>query len=573
VTAASDPGELALVLHTHLPYVRGHGVWPVGEEWLFQAWGTSWLPLTRMLEQLAEEGHRDLLTLGVTPLVAHQVRDRRLAQDLGTWLGGQVWRSEEQRWHHLMGPEVQSLSTFFWRRFATLLDYHEDVQHRGGLTAVWADLASRGVIELLGGPATHPYLPLQTDPALIDGQLATGLASHATWAGSRPTGLWPPELAYRPRGQVADATAVPDDVDEHGTPTLPRVGPELPGLEEHYARHGIDHVLVDAATLVRAAGGGDRDWTVRPEAPDPADGDPYEIVHDGVLIGDRDVVAYARDLSVAYHVWSPTAGYPGGEWYRDYFATGGYGVHPSWRVTDHDLPPDRKAPYVPSAAAAATERDAAHLHGVLREVLDPRPGELVVAAYDTELFGHWWFEGVDWLESLLRRVVRDPRLATTTLASRTARRPPTRRLELPESSWGYAKGHASWVTAETRPMWRALRDAEDLARATLAGGRGSGASRRQIGRELALLASSDWPFMATRGNSPGYAAERVHAHADQLRELCEAVATGTEDPERLAALAALDDAPADPAPLVDALDPAEPATALTRPGPAAASRR
>jgi 1,4-alpha-glucan branching enzyme len=574
---APPPGELALVLHTHLPYVKGHGVWPVGEEWLFQAWATSWLPLTRMLEQLAEDGHRDLLTLGVTPLVAHQVRDRRLAQDLGTWLGGQVWRSEEQRWHHLMGPEVQSLSTFFWRRFATLLDYHEDVQHRGGLTAVWADLAAQGVIELLGGPATHPYLPLQTDPGLIDGQLATGLASHAAWARHRPTGLWPPELAYRPRGRAADATATPVAVDEQGTPTLPRTGPELPGLEEHYARHGIDHVLVDAATLVRAAGGEDRDWTVRPEVPDPAEGDAYEVVHDGVLIGDSDVVAFARDLSVAYHVWSPTAGYPGGEWYRDYFATGGYGVHPSWRVTDHDLPPDRKAPYVPSAAAAAAERDAAHLHGVLREVLDPRPGELVVAAYDTELLGHWWFEGVDWLESLLRRVVADPRLTTTTLASRIERRPPTRRLALPESSWGYAKGHASWATEETRPMWQALRDAEALARATLSGGHGSDAARMQIGRELALLASSDWPFMATRGNSPGYAEERVRAHATHVRELCEAIAAGTEDHERLAELERLDDAPTDPSPIVAALDDsgalddgtAPPVGAeLTRPGPA-----
>jgi 1,4-alpha-glucan branching enzyme len=551
---APAPGELALVLHTHLPYVRNHGVWPVGEEWLFQAWATSWLPLTRMLEQLAEEGYRDLLTLGVTPLVAHQVRDRRLGQDLGTWLGGQVWRSEEQRWHHLMGPEVQSLSTFFWRRFATLLDYHEDVQRRGGLTAVWADLASRGVIELLGGPATHPYLPLQTDPRLIDGQLATGLASHAIWAGRPPTGLWPPELAYRPAGRVSDACAPPLDVDEHGTPTLPRTGPELPGLEEHYARHGIDHVLVDAATLVRAAGGGERDWTVRPEIPDPADGDPYEVVHDGVLIGDSDVVAFARDLSVAYHVWSPSAGYPGGEWYRDYFATGGYGVHPSWRVTDHDLPPDRKAPYVPSAAADATERDAEHLHGVLRGVLDPRPGDLVVAAYDTELFGHWWFEGVEWLEALLRRVAADPRLSATTLASRIERRPPTRRLALPESSWGYAKGHASWVTAETRPMWQALREAEDLARATLAGGRGSEAARAQVGREVALLASSDWPFMATRGNSPRYAEERVHAHTTHIRELCDAIAAGTEAADRIGELRALDDAPADPAPIVAALD-------------------
>jgi 1,4-alpha-glucan branching enzyme len=569
---ARAPGELALVLHTHLPYVRGHGVWPVGEEWLFQAWGTSWLPLTRMLERLAAEGHRELLTLGVTPLVAHQVGDRRLAQDLGTWLGGQVWRSEEQRWHHLMGPEVQSLSTFFWRRFATLLDYHEDVQQRGGLTAVWADLAARDVIELLGGPATHPYLPLQSDPALIDAQLETGLGSHATWAGRRPTGLWPPELGYRPRGPVADATAAPTAVDAQGTPTLPRTGPELPGLEEHYDRHGLDHVLVDAATLVAAAGGAERDWTVRPAVPDPAAGDPYEVVHDGVLIGDSDVVAFARDLSVAYHVWSPTAGYPGGAWYRDYYATGGYGVHPSWRVTDHTLPPDRKAPYVPAAAAAATERDAAHLHGVLRQVLDPRPGELVVAAYDTELFGHWWFEGVEWLEALLRRVVADPQLTTTTLATRVTRRPPTRRLALPESSWGFAKGHASWATEHTRPMWRALREAEDLARTTLTGGRGSVAARRQVGRELALLASSDWPFMATRGNSAGYAEERVRAHARHVRELCDAIARDDADPSRLEALARLDDAPADPAPFVTALDREVP-LALTRHGSAGGSRR
>jgi 1,4-alpha-glucan branching enzyme len=568
---AAAPGELALVLHTHLPYVRGHGVWPVGEEWLFQAWGTSWLPLTRLLERLAAEGHRELLTLGVTPLVAHQIRDPRLARDLGTWLGGQVWRSEEQRWHHLMGPEVQSLSTFFWRRFATLLDYHEDVQQRGGLTAVWADLAAQGVIELLGGPATHPYLPLQPDPTLIDAQLETGLRSHATWAGRRPTGLWPPELAYRPRGAVADAAAAPIAVDAQGTPTLSRTGPELPGLEEHYARHGVDHVLVDAATLVAAAGGADRDWTVRPAVPDPAAGDPYEVVHDGVLIGDSDVVAFARDLSVAYHVWSPTAGYPGGAWYRDYYATGGYGVHPSWRVTDHTLPPDRKDPYVPAAAAAATERDAAHLHGVLRQVLDPRPGELVVAAYDTELFGHWWFEGVEWLEALLRRVLADPKLTTTTLAARVARRPPTRRLALPESSWGFAKGHASWATERTRPMWRALREAEDLARTTLAGGRGSAEARRQVARELALLASSDWPFMATRGNSAGYAEERVQAHARHVRELCDAIARDDEDPSRLEALAALDDAPADPAPFVAALDRAAP-LALTRPGRAGGSR-
>ncbi len=554
---ATTPGEVALVLHTHLPYLRNHGVWPVGEEWLFQAWGTSWLPVARMLERLGEDGHRNVLTLGVTPMVAHQVADDRLAADLGTWLGGQMWRSEEQRWHGWMGAEVAALGPYFWRRFADLLAYHEHVQARGGLLAVWADLAGRGVIELLGGPATHPYLPLQRDPTLIDAQLACGLDAHAGWAGRRPTGLWAPEMGYRPRAPAADPTARPTATDPQGTPTLPRAGDELPGLEEHYAPHGIGHVLVDAATLVRAAGGADRDWTVRPVAPDPAAGSPDEVVHEGVLIGDSDVVAYARDLSVAYHVWSPTAGYPGNEWYRDYYAHGTFGVHPSWRVTAHDVPPDRKEPYVPQAAARQVGRDARHLHGVLHDVLDPRPGGLVVAAYDTELFGHWWFEGVDWLEDLLRRIDADPTLATTTLASRRERRPPTRRLALPESSWGWAKGHASWVTHDTRPMWRTLVDGEERARRSLAGGRGGEAARTQVAREVAMLSASDWPFMATPGNSIGYARERVGTHADRLHRLCDLIdRDDTDGASDLAAeLAILDDAPTDTSAFIAALDP------------------
>jgi len=563
------PGELALVLHTHLPELRHHGVWPVGEEWLFEAWGTSWLPVTAMLERLAEEGHRELLTLGVTPAVAHQVADPRVAQDLGTWLGGQMWRAEEQRWHLHEPVEVRDLAGFHWRRHQDLLALHEDIQRRGGLLAVWRELADRGVIELLGGPATHPYLPLVADPLVVDAQLTMGLEQHHRWAGRRPTGLWPPELGYRPAGRVADPTARPRRVDVHGTPTLPRTGPDLPGLEEVYAAHGIDHVLVDAATLVRAVGGPDRDWTARPAVPPPGTDHPDEVVHDAVWIGDSDVAAFARDLAVAYHVWSPSGGYPGNVWYRDYFARGTFGTHPSWRVTDHALPPDQKAIYEPTPAAVQVERDADHLHGVLREVLDPRPGKLVVAAYDTELFGHWWFEGVAFLETLLRRVVRDPSLRTTTLASRLERHPPTRRLQLPESSWGYAKGHASWVTPATRPLWQRLREAETRARGALAGGRGTDRQRAAVARELAQLQASDWPFMATRGASPGYARDRIDHHSGALHRLCAAIEQDHLDVDHLAEREARVLAPHEVTALVAALDPSVTAAPqVTRRGPA-----
>lgn len=550
------PGEFALVLHTHLPWLRGHGVWPVGEEWLFQAWGCSWLPVTRMLEELAEDGQREILTLGVTPTVAQQVADPRLAADLGTWLGGQMWRAEEQRWHHYLDERITGLHSFHWRRFATLLDHHQDVQRRGGLLAVWSDLANRGVIELLAGPATHPYLPLQRDPALIDAQLRSGLDHHARWSGQPARGLWPPELGYRPRGAVVDATVAPDQIVRFGTSSLPRTGPELPGLEEHYARHGIDHILVDGPTLIRAAGGADRDWTVRPDLTTSGTGHADEVVRDGAWIGDSDVATFARDLAVAYHVWSPRGGYPGNEWYRDSYARGSFGVHPSWRVTAHDVHPTAKAPYEPDAAAAQVHRDVEHLHAVLRRALDPHPGALAVAAYDTELFGHWWFEGVDWLRGLLVRIAEDPDLVTTTLQTRLERRPPTRRLHLPESSWGYGKGHANWVSPDTRWYWQTLADARERARTVLANGRGAQPLRAQVARELALLASSDWAFMTIRGQTPRYARERILGHADLLAQLCAAIADDEPAVELLAHAQQLDAAPPDPAAFVHALDPA-----------------
>ena len=546
-----EPGELALVLHTHLPHLSGHGVWPVGEEWLLQAWGTSWLPVTRVLEQLAADGHRDLLTLSVTPTTAWQLGDARLANELASWLAAAMWRSEEQRHHHLMGTEVTALAHHWWRHFRDLGSYHADVQARGGLLAVWDALANAGIIELLAGPATHPYLPLEPDPAMIDAQLATGIAAHRGW--TRFTGgLWPPELGYRPAGGVGDPTVPPLYTDTDGTPDLVRGDVALDGLETHYAAHGVTHVVVDGPTLVRAAGGRDRDWTRRPDAVPAGSDAPEEVLHDGVLVGDTQVVAFGRDLSVAYHVWSPTEGYPGNAWYLDHHATGGFGVHRSWRVTDRSLPPDTKEPYVPARAVEQAADDAAHFVAVLRGTLADRPGGVVVAAYDTELFGHWWHEGPAWLEHVLTRVAQDASLRTTTLASRVERRPPTRRLALPESSWGYAKGHASWVTEETRPVWETLRASTGLARRTLARGRGTTEQRERLARELALLHASDWPFMITRGRSPGYALERVDGHAGRISVLCAAIDAGEDDAAHEGPTASV---PPDVSAFLSAIDP------------------
>lgn len=549
-----NTGDLAFVLHTHLPHLKHHGQWPVGEEWLFQAWGTSWLPVTDVLWRLGEEGHTDLLSLGVTPTVATQVRDGRLRAEMGNWLAGAMWRSWEQAFHTHMGPEVQALHDHHWRHFRRLLDLWQWTEDAGGLLAVWAELDRRGVIEVLGGPATHPYLPLVDDLATLEAQLEIGMDDHEAWLGRRPTGIWTPECGYRPAGTVADPLAPPTGTDAQGSPVLARSSTTLPGIEKLYERAGVTHTMVDESMLVRAVGG-ERDWSHRHEVTAPDPDSPFEVVHDGAWIGTSQVAAFARDLPLTDWVWSHDS-YPGGDWYLDFHSPGEFGTHPSWRVTSHDTPPGSKAIYDPARAAEAIEADAEHFAAQVRDRLASRPGQLSVVAYDTELFGHWWHEGADWLEATLRRLLADPTVRPTSLRGRLSRSAPLRRLELPEGSWGFAKGHLSWVDEQTVPMWRRLREVERVARDALATGDGPAAVREQLARELLQAQCSDWPYFVTRGNSAEYGRARFEQHADHVDQLARGLLQSPDAPslvELAADLQSRTDSPTDVTPLLDRL--------------------
>ncbi len=506
--------ELALVLHTHLPWVAGHGRWPVGEEWLHQARTASWLRVTRVLERAGAAGMRDVLTLGVTPTVAWQVADPRLAAETAGWLAAAVWRAEEQRHHHRMGAAVTGLAPHWWRHFTDLADYHDDVERRGGLLAVWRGLAEAGVIELIAGPATHALLPLE-DPALIDAQLATGLAVHRAWTGSAaPTGLWPPELGH------------------------------APGLAAHLAAHGVAHVVLDGPTV--ATGGG------AAAAP-----------RHGVLLGCSGGMAFPRDRDLSERVWADPGGYPGDPWYLDHHATGGFGVHRSWRVTDAARPPDAKDPYEPDRAAARTVAHADDLLGAVRAALADEPDGVAVVAFDTELLGQWWHEGPEWLARLLERVAAAPDLTTTTLARRARGRPPARVVAEPHGTWAPDAGTSRWTGGAAVALRDRTATTVAAARAVLAGGRGPAAARAQVGREVALLTASDWTFMAARDQAGGYAAQRVEGHASRIDAVLAAIAAG-DDAAALAAAAEGDAVPPDPTPFVAALDPNGPEAAPRR---------
>jgi 1,4-alpha-glucan branching enzyme len=282
-------------------------------------------------------------------------------------------------------------------------------------------------------------------------------------------------------------------------------------MEEGYAAAGVGRFLVDGPSL--------RGDTSAPRT-----------------VGSSDVVCFGRDLEVTYRVWSPKAGYPGHANYRD-FHTWAHevGLKPS-RVTGKQIPPDAKEPYDPALAA-----DTLRLH--IKDFVDTvvtrlrslrkRHGResVVVAAYDTELFGHWWHEGPAWLEGILRALPEAGVRVTTLRGALDAGHlgPP---VDLPASSWGSGKDWRVWDGTQVADLAEANAALQRrLLAAIPAGGvhARNGLADLAVG-EAMLALSSDWAFMVTKDSAADYARERARVHTERFDRLAAVLAAGIPSP-------------------------------------------
>jgi 1,4-alpha-glucan branching enzyme len=499
-SAEAVPGQFSLVLHTHLPWLAHHGRWPVGEEWLYQSWASAYLPLLRVLRTLAAEDRRGLVTLGLTPVVAAQLDDPYCLDGMHRWLANWQLRAREATTLHTpTGAAAGSAMTSEALRRFGIREYDEATRSLEDFTTEWRHgaapllraLIDAGTVELLGGPLAHPFQPL-LHPRLRDFALREGLADAGQRFGHTPTGIWAPECAYDP------------------------------GMEHGYRAAGVTHFMVDGPSLHG----------------DTALGRP---------VGDSGVVAFGRDLAVSYRVWSPKSGYPGHGAYRDFHTYDHVtGLKPA-RVTGRKVPGEAKAPYDPERADAAVDAHVTDFVEVVRRRLIAESQRLgrpahVVAAFDTELFGHWWYEGPIWLERLLRALpAAGVRVGTLgdALADGFVGAP----VDLPAGSWGSGKDWQVWsgpkvadlvhLNAEVVEAALACID-KALAQTDTAPARDVVAD--QILRETLLAVSSDWPFMVSKDSASGYARYRAHLHAHAAREIIGALDSGRRDvAERLAA--------------------------------------
>lgn len=466
-------GTFCLVLHSHLPWVAHHGTWPVGEEWLYQAWTHSYLPVVEVARAHAERGHSDLFTLGITPVLAAQLDDPYLIEQERTWLADWLLRATGSAASSDLRMQVTGRREF--QEASRALATFEEHWARGG-SPVFRALQDAGTVEILGGPLAHPFQPLLDDRILLP-SLVGGLADTRLRLGSRPAGIWAPECGYRP------------------------------GMEQLYREAGIAYFLVDGPTLASAGATTAHPWRV----------------------GSSDVVTVGRDLDVTYRVWSPRRGYPGGRWYRDFHTYDHtWGLRPS-RVTSTRTDPQDKAPYDAERAGAAVAADAqdfvTHVVRRCRELAEHTPNPVIVAAYDTELFGHWWHEGPAFLSAILDQLP-EAGVEVTTLSKVMDRTSGS--IDLAPSSWGSGKDWRVWDGAQVADISDTGRDLQQAAltflRSVDPGSRDLFAD--QVVRELLLALSSDWAFMITKDSAAQYARNRFTGHANAVRDLI--AASGTQ---------------------------------------------
>ena len=277
-------------------------------------------------------------------------------------------------------------------------------------------------------------------------------------------------------------------------------------MEDDYARAGVRRFLVDGPAL-------------------------HGDTHAARPVGGSDVVCFGRDLEVTYRVWSPKAGYPGDAAYRD-FHTYDHpsGLKPS-RVTGKTVAPRDKRPYDPALAAVAVRTHAEDFVDTvvrrLRELRD-RHGEpgLVVAAYDTELYGHWWHEGPAWIEAVLR-LLPEAGVHVTTLNGALEAGHLGAPVDLPASSWGSGKDWRVWDGEQVADLVAdGARLQDDLLAALDPATPYRDPVRDQLVREALLALSSDWAFMVTKDSAADYARRRARVHTERFATLARLLTSG-----------------------------------------------
>jgi 1,4-alpha-glucan branching enzyme len=358
-------------------------------------------------------------------------------------------------------------------------------------------------------------------------QLDVGVREHQRLFGRTPRGCWIPECAYRPRGPWQPL------------PNAPETGVR-PGIEEHLADAGYRFFFADAHMaragsplgLYGQAVANELEHVASPDARWEATRTPYRAYRVSSAYTTETVVAFIRDPESSAQVWSRFQGYPGDGRYLEFHKIRWPGGLKLWRVTGNDVDLGLKEPYDPATASAMASAHAAHFASLLSTIATANPAHkrgVVVAPFDTELFGHWWYEGPEFLANVYRSLRAQPVVRPVTGSEHLATNRARSGLRLAAGSWGANGDYSMWLNDLTAWTWPKIWKLEDefwmLAREAIEFPSAHEALA-QAARELLLVQSSDWQFIISTGAVTDYAIRRFNGHADDCTRLCAAIRDG-----------------------------------------------
>ncbi|WP_419621582.1 glycoside hydrolase family 57 protein [Thiolapillus sp.] len=514
-------GFLSIVLHAHLPFVRHpeHGSF-FEERWLFEAITECYIPLIQVLDRLQRDGADYRLTLSLSPPLITMLRDELLQTRYLRHLQQLLELAEKEIGTTRKQPEIHFLARLYRRLFQNCLHVFQD-QYQCDLLAAFAKHRATGKLELITSAATHGFLPLLgISDAAVRNQIAVGVATFQEHFNATPEGFWLPECGY------------------------------YPGLEEPLHDAGIAYFFVDTHGIEHASQR------------------PRNGVYAPLDCGNG-VFAFARDPESSRQVWSSHEGYPGDYDYREYYRDIGFDRDLQYiapyildgeirintgikyhRVTGGD---QEKAIYQPKKALQKARLHAEDFLDKRRAQIDRLRAEMdrppiIVAPYDAELFGHWWFEGPQWLECVLRLSGETDYGLQTITCSDYLKQFPKSQVAVPSAStWGDQGYSSYWINEENAWIYPLLHKAgtqmERLAEDFSNVARGSLQERalNQAARSLLLAQASDWPFIMKSGTTIEYARKRITDYLARFNYLHDSIRKNQIDEKYLVALEIMDD--------------------------------
>ncbi len=504
-------GYLSLVLHAHLPFVRhpeheDH----LEERWLFEAITETYIPILRVYQGLMRDGIPFKVTMSITPSLANMLSDKLLQERYRHHLELLVELSEKEMDYTSRTEKEKDffpLAQKYNKLFIETRDFFDS--YNGNILRAFKEVADTGQLEIITCGATHGFLPLyQQHPESIRAQIMTGVEDYQRLFGKAPRGIWLPECGY------------------------------FPGLDKFLAEADIRFFLVDTHGI------------------NNADPKPQHSVY-APLITPWGVAAFGRDHESSKQVWSSEEGYPGDSVYREFYRDIGFDrpieyikkyIHPdgirlNTGIKYHKISGKGdlryRDPYNYEDAMEAAANHASNFMFNREKQIEWLQGEIgqppiIVAPYDAELFGHWWFEGPQWINFLFRKIAYDQNVFELTTPMDYLEKHPKQQVAFPAaSSWGDKGYYEVWLNGSNDWIYPLLHNASErmtqLAQFHDNCDEMKKRAIRQAMRELLLAESSDWAFIITTDTAVEYAKKRTLDHIERFNRLYEMVMSGNMD--------------------------------------------